>query len=162
MDCWEEESVLGQIAEDIALRVLWRVDDQPLLIRVEVDLDHDLALKNTVVDDRAKHFLVAEALVDDADHHGAALVECTSSLSACMLLNRLMLLVLDLETPEMLTETVAVGSDQGSSFVKGEPLLPSLRDQLGAHQVWCLWTRRREDSTHVERLSLLRRNVGHI
>jgi len=55
--------------------MLRRVNYQPLFIRVQVDLHHNFALKKTVVDHRAKHFLVAEAFVDDSDHHAATLVE---------------------------------------------------------------------------------------
>ena len=51
LDCREEKTILGQVAEDITLRVLWRVDNQPLLVGVEEDFDHDFALEDTVVYD---------------------------------------------------------------------------------------------------------------
>ena len=77
----EEEAILGQVCKGVTLRMLGRVNDQTLLIGVQVDLDHDFALKKAIVDDRAKHFLVAEALVDHAHHHAPALVKSTRGLS---------------------------------------------------------------------------------
>lgn len=60
--------------------MLRRVNNQTLLVRVKVDSDDDFALEEAVVDNRAEHFLVAEAFVDHAYHHASTLVEGTRGL----------------------------------------------------------------------------------
>ena len=50
LDRWEEQTILWQLSVDITSWMLWRVYDQPLLVRVQVYLDDDLTLDCAVVD----------------------------------------------------------------------------------------------------------------
>ena len=116
--------------------MLWRINDQTLLIRVEVDLDNYLALEKAVVYDGAEHLLVTEALVDDTDDHTSALVKCARGLSTSTThWHILMLLVLDLKAPEMLTKAVSIRGKKSSCLVKIEPLFASLGLKLSAHEI---------------------------
>ena len=53
-------------------------------------------------------------------------------------MNIRMLLILNLEAPEMLTEAVSVGCKDGARLFKSEPPLASFAHQLRAKQIRCL------------------------
>lgn len=59
----------------------------------------------------------------------------------------------------MLSEAVAVGGEDLSCFVEGQPLLTTLGDELSAHEIGCLWAVRGEHAANIECLRLLGRDV---
>ena len=59
----------------------------------------------------------------------------------------------------MLSEAVAIGSEDLSCFVEGQPLLTTLGYELGAHEIGCLWAVRGEHAAYIECLGLLGRDV---
>jgi len=62
----------------------------------------------------------------------------------------------------MFTKAVAVCSHQSARLVEGQPSLATFGNEMCAHEVWRFRGVHRKNSSHVECLRLLRRDVGDL
>jgi hypothetical protein len=126
--------------------MLWREDGQTLFVGVKENLDDYLTFADTVLYNRAKEFLCAEALVENTDYHAAGLVHLAVVVSV--------VLIGYLKDPEMLSEAVAIRGMYCADFVEVDPTLAAFHLNLSERQdTWC-------HSWDLEDLSLFGRYVG--
>ena len=135
-----EQTIFGQVSDHVALRMLRRVNDHSLLIGVEIDLDHNLALEQAVVDHGAEHLLVAEPLVDNTYNHASTLVQSLVSLRDGWI--GLLLLIHDPQAPQVLAEAVAINCHDGAGLFECQPALAPLVYDLCTEEVGSFWTMR--------------------